>query len=232
MKAPRAAFDDEEVALGSREDCAALALRGDCEAIAAAGKAGIALDGYDEEGYSPAHYAAANGNCAALRALAAAGVDLNLPGSRAGASVASAAAGRGRCDAIATLSALGVDLGRRGWDGWTAAGAAALNGRADALRALAAAGVDLDEPCNSKGEAPATVARKLGHASAAAAAATMTADAKPSTRALDDAAAHGAGGASNRAAPTRRKAGEAGPSGQIPANPEDQRQSDSDSDDD
>ena len=224
MKAPRAAFDDEEVALGSREDCAALALRGDCEAIAAAGKAGIALDGYDEEGYSPAHYAAANGNCAALRALAAAGVDLNLPGSRAGALVASAAAGRGRCDRSRLRARrrprpprLGRLVGR---------GERRAQRRADALRALASAGVDLDEPCSSKRGARDRRAQARPRSAAAAAA---TIPRTPSRR---------------RARPTtpprtaRAASGSAAPAGEERASPRADpcgpgtRQSDSDSDDD
>lgn len=64
-------------------------------------------------------------------------------------------------------------------------GSAALNGKAAALRTLAELGVDLGAPCNRRGEAPATVARKLGHKGAAEAATVRAAAEKTTAAAYD-----------------------------------------------
>lgn len=103
----RAAEDPEAAALydelGRREDMHAIVMRGDADGVAVAAAAGMSLDEFDDEGYSPAHYAAARNSPGCLRALANGGVDLARPGARSGALVASAAAAR---DGLAALREL------------------------------------------------------------------------------------------------------------------------------
>ena len=151
-------------ALGGREDAHNLVLREDVDGLVAAAGEGLDLEAPDDDGCTPACFAAMRDAGDVLDALAACGVDLGAPdASGSAAGLASIAATRGKTAALSAL-ARHVDLATHaGRDGWTAAGAAALAGNAASLDALKGLGVDLAARCNRHGETPAAVARKVGH---------------------------------------------------------------------
>jgi hypothetical protein len=152
-------------ALGGREDAHNHVLRGDVDGLVKAAGDGVDLEARDDDGCTPACFAAARDNGPMLEALAACGVDLadRDAAGGGGASLAAIAAARGANRALGCLARLGVDLATSaGRDGWTAAGAAALAAQADVIVALRTLRVDLRAPCNRHGETPTAVARKVG----------------------------------------------------------------------
>jgi ankyrin repeat protein len=77
-------------------DVHAMAIDGDMKAVSAAAAAGISVNEFDSEGFTPAHYAASADDSDMLRVLAEANVDLNAQSSQTGSTLASVAASRDR----------------------------------------------------------------------------------------------------------------------------------------
>jgi ankyrin repeat protein len=141
-------------------DVHSMVLDGDTKGVRLAAAAGMSMNEFDTDGFSPAHYAASTDNPDMLRALAEAGVDVNAPGSATGQTLASAAASRESLQVLGVLKELGADLSKPNGDGWTPAGCAAFGGRMHALRMLDVFDVDLLGPCNTQNETPLQVAKK------------------------------------------------------------------------
>ena len=113
--------------------------------------------------------AAIEGDCARLRALIAAGEDVNARSEHYGRTPLHFAADNGRADAVALLLENGADTGLRttgfGSAGWTPLHNAASSGHPHCIALLLAAGSDANVKCTSDSSTPLITLGRCGASS-------------------------------------------------------------------